>query len=128
MHCDTVVLNQGWIDLLIGVAESRNSGFVGTQLSNYFIQRQSVNFIPEWCVLVTRECWEDCGPWPEELPLVGHSFIMTMRAQHKGYKPTAMTNPVVHHYRAPSFNPNEYERISQKAMTIIPKLLTEAQA
>lgn len=127
MHCDTVVLNQAWIDLLINISEAKGSGIVGTSLQSYYIAQQKVNFIQEWCMLVTRECWKDCGPWPEELPLIGNAFIFTLRAQMKGYKPTSMSNPIVHHYRAAAFNPNEYEKMSERAMTIVPKLMQAAQ-
>ena len=128
LHCDTVIINQAWLDLLINVSEAKDAGLVGTQLQSYYIQKQKVDFIQEWCLLVTRECWEDCGPWPEELPLVGHAFIFTLVAQRKGYKPQAMTNPIVHHYRSFSFDPNEYEKMSEQAMTIVPKLMQEAQS
>ncbi|NBX04253.1 MAG: hypothetical protein EBR02_09410, partial [Alphaproteobacteria bacterium] len=46
---------------------------------NLAIQKQQVNFVQEYCMLVSRRCWDDIGPWPEELPLVGMSFIMTLR-------------------------------------------------
>lgn len=128
MHCDTVVLNQSWLDVLINVSVAKNSGMVGSQLSSYYIHRHKADFVQEWCVLMTRECWNDCGPWPEELPLIGHSFIMTLNAQNRGYKPTASTNNLVHHYRAISFDPNEFERMSEQAMTVIPKLMQKAQA
>jgi GT2 family glycosyltransferase len=127
LHCDTVVLNQSWLDVLINISESKNSGIVGLQLQSYWIQRQKVDFVQEWCMLMTRECWNDCGPWPEELPLVGNAFIMTLRAQYKGYKPTAMKNDLVHHYRAVSFDPNKFEKISEQAMTVVPKLMQQAQ-
>ncbi len=125
MHCDTVVLNQGWIDLLVNISEAKDSGMVGTQLQQYFIQKQRVDYIQEWCMLLTKRCWEDIGPWPEELPLVGNAFIMTLRAQHKGYKPQAITNAIVHHYKAVSYKPNELEQISEKAMSTIPKLMQQ---
>lgn len=127
MHCDTVVLNQSWIDLLANISQSKNSGFVGTSLQTYYIAKQKINFVQECCVLVTRECWKDCGPWPEELPLIGNSFIFTLKAQVKGYKPTSISNQVVYHYRAAAFNVNEYEKMSEVAMTIVPKLMQAIQ-
>lgn len=127
LHCDTVVLNQSWMDVMINVSESKNSGIVGLQLQSYFIQKQKVDFVQEWGMLMTRECWDDCGPWPEDLPLVGNAFILTLRAQYKGYKPTAMNNNLVHHYRAVSYDPNRYERMSEQAMSIVPKLMQQAQ-
>jgi GT2 family glycosyltransferase len=123
MHCDTVVLNSAWIDTMINISEAKGSGIVGNQLSSYLVAKQQVQYIPEWCVMFTRDCWEDIGPWPEELPLVGHSFIMTVRAQYRGYKPTACTNNLVHHYRAISFDPNKYEQMVEKAMAQVPKLM-----
>ncbi len=128
MHCDTVVLNQAWIDILINISEARGSGLVGTSLQSYYISTQKIDYIQEWCMMISRECWKDCGPWAEELPLIGNAFIMTLRAQMKGYKPASMSNSLVHHYRAASFNPNDYEMISEKAMTILPKLMQAAQA
>lgn len=127
LHCDTVILNQSWLDIMINISETKNSGIVGLQLHSYFIQKQKVDFVQEWCMLMTRDCWNDCGPWPEELPLVGNAFIMTLRAQMKGYKPTAMTNNLAHHYRVISFDPLEYERISEQAMSVVPRLMNQAQ-
>ncbi len=123
MHCDTVVLHPGWIDVMINASESKGSGMIGMELNEYIIARQKVQFLPEWCVLFTRDCWEDIKPFPEELPLVGNSFIMTMRAQYRGYKPAAATVKVVHHYRAMAFDANKYEEMSAKARAIVPKLM-----
>jgi len=128
MHVDTVVLNQGWIDLLVNISEAKNSGMVGTQLRSYFIQKQRVDFVQEWCMLMTKRCWDDIGPWPEELPLVGNSFIMTLRAQNKGYKPQAITNPIVHHFQAISYNVNEIDQIGEAAMSVVPKLMQKINA
>lgn len=128
MHSDTVVLNQGWIDLLVNISEARSSGMVGTQLGAYLISKQRIDFVQEWCVLMTRNCWNDIGPWPEELPMIGHSFIMTIRAQTKGYKPQAISNNIVHHFRAISYKPNELEKMSEKAMTLVPRLMQQIQA
>lgn len=125
MHCDTVVLNQGWIDLLVNISEAKSSGLVGTSLQSYFVDRQRVDFVQEWCMLMTKRCWNDVGPWPEELPLVGNSFMMTLKAQKKGYKPQAITNPIVHHFRAVSYTPNEYDLISEKAYATVPKLMQQ---
>lgn len=128
MHCDVVVLNQAWIDLLINVSVAHDSGYVGTEMGHYIIQKRKSGFIQEWCVLMTRECWDDCGPWPEELPIVGNAFIMTMRAQTKGYKPQAMTNQLVHHFKAFSFDtPGEYNEAAEKSYAIIPRLMQKVQ-
>jgi hypothetical protein len=127
LHADTVVLDQSWMDVLINISESQGAGIVGTQLQSYYIQKQKVDFVQEWCMLMTRQCWEDCGPWPEELPLVGMAFIMTLRAQLKGHKPQATGNNVVHHYKAFSMDPSEYERMSEQAMGVVGKLMLQAQ-
>lgn len=127
LHADTVILDPAWLDLLINISVSSNSGLVGTQLMSYYIQKQKVDFIQEWCMLVTRECWDDCGPWPTELPLVGMAFILTLKAQLKGHKPQATGNNIVHHYRAFSMDPSEYERMSEQAMGVVGKLMAQAQ-
>ena len=127
LHCDTVVLNPSWIDVLVNISEAQGAGIVGTQLQSYFIQKTKVDFIQEWCLLLTRECWNDVGPWPEELPLVGMAFILTLRAQLKGHKPQATGNNIVHHYRQFSLDPSEYEKISEKAMGTVAKLMAQAQ-
>lgn len=127
LHCDTVVLNPSWIDVLVNISEAQGAGIVGTQLQSYFIQKTKVDFIQEWCLLITRECWNDVGPWPEELPLVGMAFILTLRAQLKGHKPQATGNNIVHHYRQFSLDPSEYEKISEKAMGTVAKLMAQAQ-
>ncbi len=128
MHCDVVVLNPSWIDLLVNVSESQSSGMVGVELQSYYMQNQKVDFIQEWCMLMTRDCWRDVGPFPESLPQIGTGFIMTMKAQQKGYKPQAMRNPVCHHYRIFSLDINEFERMTEKAMIEIPRLMRELQA
>ena len=128
MHCDTVVLNPAWLDLMISVSETTRSGFVGLEQQNYFLANQRVEFIHEWCLMMTKECFKDIGPWPEELPQIGHSFVMTVRANQKGYKPQVMKTAVFHHYKAFSLDINEYERMTDTAMQIIPKLIQSAQS
>lgn len=129
LHADTVVLHQAWIDTMIGLAESKGLGIVGCQLQNYYLPhiKQQVGFIPEWCMMITRDCWNDCGPWPEELPLVGNAFILSQRASVRGYKPSACTNGLAHHYRAISYDPNEFEKISEKAYRKVPELMRQIQ-
>jgi hypothetical protein len=78
-------------------------------------------------MLMTRQCWNDIGPWPEELPFVGMSFIMTLRAQLKGHQPQATGNSLVHHYKAFSMDPSEYERMSEQAMGIVGRLMQQAR-
>jgi len=127
LHCDTVILNQAWLDLLINVSEANDAGLVGTQMQSYLIQKRKSDFIQEWCLLMTRECWDDCGPWPEELPVIGNAFIMTLRAQTKGYKPMAITNQIVHHYKAFSYTAEVFNAESEKSMAVIPTLMQQAQ-
>lgn len=127
LHCDVAVLNPAWIDLLTQVSESQGAGMVGVELGQYFLQGQKVDFVQEWCLLMTRECWKDIGPFPETLPQIGTSFIMTMRGQQKGHKPQVMRNPILHHYRVFALDINEYEKLVDKAMVEIPKLMREVQ-
>jgi GT2 family glycosyltransferase len=127
LHADTVVLDPAWLDVLTNIAESQGAGIVGTQLQSYYLRKQKMDFIQEWCMLMTRQCWNDCGPWPTELPLVGMSFIMTLRAQLRGHKPQATGNSIVHHYKAFSMDPSEYERISEESGGVIGKLMTTTQ-
>lgn len=125
LHCDTVVLNQAWIDIMVNISEMKTAGIVGHQLQEIVLDNQKLNYIAEWCVLMTRDCWNDCGPWAEELPLIGNAFLMTLKAQKKGYKPTATTNPLVHHYRATSFDPNMYSKMALEARSVIPRLIQQ---
>jgi GT2 family glycosyltransferase len=127
LHADTVILDPAWIDVLINISEGRGCGIVGTSIHSYYIQKQQVNFVQECCMLITRQCLEDIGPWPEELPLVGMAFIMTYRAQHKGHNPQAIGNNIVHHYKAFSMDPSEYERMCEQAMGSVGKLMAQAQ-
>ncbi len=128
MHHDVVVLNPAWLDILTSVSFSQSSGLVGVSMDSYHIQQQRVDFIEEWCILMTRECWEDIGPWPEELPQIGMAFVLTVKAKNGGHNPQAMKNQMVHHYRIFNMNINEYELLTDEAMTTIPKLLKSTQA
>lgn len=128
MHCDIVVLNPAWIDLLVNVSEAQQSGFVGIDTQSYIMSGQKVEFMQEYLLLATRECWDDIGPWPETLPQIGHSFILTMKAQQRGHKPQIMKNQIVHHYRNFSLNISEYERMVDQAMSSLPKHLSEIQS
>jgi GT2 family glycosyltransferase len=127
LHHDVVILHPSWIDLLINVSEAQNAGLVGVELQSYYMQNQKVDFIQEYCMLVSKDAWSEIGPWPEELPLIGPAFIMTVRAQNNGLSPQVMRNPVVHHYKNFSVDINEYERISEQAMVAIPSLLRDSQ-
>lgn len=128
MHCDVVVLNPAWLDLFINVSEAHNSGLVGVEMQSYYLQQQKVDFIQEWCMMVTRECWEDVGPFSPELPQIGTSFLFTMKAQQASYRPQVMRNPVCHHYRIFSLDINTFERETERTMSTLPKLLRQIQS
>lgn len=128
MHCDIVVLNPAWIDLLVNVSEAQQSGFVGIDTQSYMLGNQKAEFLQEYLLLMTRDAWNDVGPWPEELPQVGNAFIMTMKAQNRGHKPQIMKNQIVHHYRIFSLDISDFERMTEQAMSTMPKLLTDIQS
>ena len=127
LHCDVVVLNPAWLDLFINVSEAHDSGLIGIEMQSYYLQQQKVDFIQEWCMMVTRECWNDCGPFNNDLPQIGSSFLFTLKAQQNSFRPQVMRNPVCHHYRIFSLDINEYERLTEQAMITIPRLLREMQ-
>ena len=128
LHCDVAVTNPAWLDLLINVCESQKAGMVGVEMKSYWMQQQRVDFISEWLLMFTRECWNDCGPFPEKLPIIGPSFILTLKAQHHDYRPQIMKNAIAHHYKIFSLDINEFERETEKAMIQIPQLLREVQS
>lgn len=128
MHCDVVVLNPAWIDLLINVSESQDSGLVGVEMGSYYMQNQKVDFIQDWCWLVTRDCYKEAGPFHEDLPMVGGAFIFTMAAQQKGFRPQIIKNPIVHHYRIFSLDFNQWEKFTEGAMSTIPRIMRDLQA
>jgi GT2 family glycosyltransferase len=127
LHCDVVVLNPAWLDLLINVSMAGDAGLVGLEMQTYYLQSQQIDFVRELCMLLSRECWNDIGPFDERLPQIGASFIMTMKGQRKGYKPQIMKNPIAHHYGIFALNINEHERLVEQAMANIPKILREIQ-
>lgn len=127
LHSDVVITNPAWIDLFINVAET-GSGLVGVEMSSYNMQNQKVDFIVEWMVMVTKDCWKSVGPWPEKLPQVGHAFYMTFKALQKGFRPQVMKNSVAHHYRIFGLDPSEYERLTEQAMYNLPQMIREVQS
>jgi len=127
MHCDTVILNPSWIDLMINVCESNNSGMVGIESGTCKLFNQNVPFVQEWCVLFSKEALERTGGWPEELPMIGHSFIMTLKTQVRGYKPQVMQNNIAHHYKIFSIDVNEYEKLEQDSLNMLPMVYQKAQ-
>ncbi len=132
LHHDIVVLNPAWIDMLINVSESQDSGLVGVSMSAYGMddvngKKTQIDFVEEWCMLTTRECWQDCGPFAEKLEQVGAPFMYTMSAQWHNYKPQVIRNPLVHHYGVFAMDISDLERFNDKAGTLIPELMRETQ-
>ena len=127
MHCDVIILNPSWIDLMVNISEARSSGLVGVELQSYYVQNQKIDFIQEYCMLMTKEAWKEIGPFPKEAPQIGPGFIMTLKAQNRGFKPQIMRNPIVHHYKIFSLNLNEFERLTEAAQCQLPALIRQAQ-
>lgn len=128
MHPDVVIINPAWMDLLINVSEANQSGVVGIESGSYLFQTQKIDFVQEWMMLVSKECWQDCGPFSEELPQVGAPFIFTLSAQRRGYRPQIIgKTPIAHHYRVFGLDVNDYEKFTEQAMVVIPRLVNELQ-
>lgn len=121
MHCDVVIESPAWLDSLINVSQSAGSGLVGTEKQSFFMDNRRFDFIQEWCMLTTRECWEDAGPFPSDLPQMGPAFVYTMNAKKAGYDPQLIKTKICHHYRIFNLNVNEYERIVDHAMETLGK-------
>ncbi len=128
MHSDTLVLSPAWIDLMINVAEANKSGMVGLESGQYYIGNQKIEFVSEWCVLFTRACFDKIGKWPEQLPLVGNAFITTLKAQQEGFSPQIMKNTIVHHDKIFGIDVNQYEKISEEALALLPKMVSQVQS
>lgn len=128
MHQDCVVLNPAWIDLMISIGEAQGSGFIGLEEGSFTYDRNKIQYVKEWCLMVSRDCWRDCGPFAEELKQVGSSFVMTIAAQRFGYKPTIVGKlPLVHHYSAFSMDNSEFEKMGEQSAALIPKLVNAIQ-
>ena len=127
MHCDTVVLHPNWLDVLINVSDSRKSGIVGVEMGKVVMDNQPIEYVQEWCMLVTRECWKECGPFPTDLPVTGHSFVLNFSAARKGFLPQCYRAPLVHHYRVMTQNANEFEHMAEEAWAIIPRYIRDLQ-
>ena len=133
LHHDIVIENPAWIDLLINVSESQDSGLVGVSMSAYSMDDVSgkkikIDFVEEWCMLTTRECWNDCGPFNEKLEQVGAPFMYTMAAQWFNYKPQIIRNKLVHHYGVFALTVSKLEEFNEKAMSLIPTLIKDQQS
>ncbi len=129
MHDDIAVLNPSWLDYMINISDGEKAGLVGVSHGAYMMNNQRMQFVEEFCCLVTRECWEDCGPFEESLPIIGSAFLFNVAVSSGGYKPIAMGTsvPLVYHYSNFSININEYERASFDAMERLPKLMSVTQ-
>lgn len=127
LHSDVVITNPAWLDLLINVSESQDSGLVGVSMHSYYMDKQKIDFIEEWCMLVTRECWDDVGGFAEELPMIGAPFLFTMGAQFADHRPQIIRNPIVHHYAIFGLDVNSFEQHSETAMIRIPQLMRDLQ-
>jgi hypothetical protein len=128
LHCDVVVLHPNWLDILINVAESKRSGLVGIDMNAYMMDGRKVEFIQEWCMLVSRECWKEAGPFNTKLPVAGHAFILTMNAQRKGFQPQCFRQPLCHHYHIMTQPVNEFERMAEEASVLLPTLIRDIQS
>lgn len=127
MHHDIVVLNPSWLDLLISVSQSNNSGLVGFGMKSYALEGQRVNFVHEHCMLLSRECYRDVGPFIEELPQEGSSFVFSFSATHKGYNPQVIKNECIHHWQTFALDISDWERITDHAMVTLPRYIREIQ-
>lgn len=132
LHHDVIVLSKGWLDLLVNVAETQNCGLVGQNMSFYELDDMNgkaipVEFVQEWCMLVSRACYDACGPFHEDLPQIGPAFIFTLTAQYQGFNPQVIANPIVHHYEETSLDQNTYKKLEDDALILIPKLIREKQ-
>lgn len=132
LHHDVIITNPAWIDMLVNVCDTQDSGLVGVNMHAYYMddtegKKAKIDFIEEWCMLVSRECWQDCGPFDEELVQVGAPFMFTMSAHLQNYKPQVIRNALVHHYSIFAMEVSDYERFSEQAMVTIPKLMKRQQ-
>lgn len=127
MHTDVNVLSRGWLDLMINVTESENSGLIGLEMTSYSMDGQRIEFISEWCMMVTRTCWEEIGPFPEELPQIGTSFVFTLKAEKYGFNPQILNNPVVHHYETFSLDVSDWETQQENSVANMPGLIRKLQ-
>jgi len=128
MHSDVVILNPGWIDIMINVMKSNDTHMLGVETSNYVIGNQRLDFICEWLVAFTKAGFERVDLWPRTLPLIGSAFLMNALAQGNALNPQAMKNIVAHHYKIFNVAINDFERQTENASRIIPQLYQQVQA
>ncbi len=123
LHSDVVFLTNGWLDNLINIAESIKAGIVGVEVHQYYLEGKKLDYVREWCMLITRECWQNIGPFPPSLPQFGTACYMTCKAQSKGYVPQVYKGKTAHHFNLFSLDVNEWERLIEKAHLEIPRLI-----
>ena len=129
MHADVIILTPVWIDLLINVSEAKEAGLVGVETGIYELNKQRVDYVREWLMLTTKECWADCGPFmAEELPQVGAPFMYTYKAARMNFKPNLLNAiTVAHHYHSYSVDISDLEKFNETAPPIIAKLILDIQ-
>jgi hypothetical protein len=59
---------------MISIGEAQGSGFIGLEEGKFTYDRKPIAYVKEWCLMVSRDCWRDCGPFAEELKQVGHDY------------------------------------------------------
>lgn len=121
LHSDVLITNRAWIDLLINISESEDAGLVGLSMQNYAMDNKKQDFIEEWCMMTTRECYEDCGPFVEELPQIGAPFIFNMACYYAGHKLRVLKTPIAHHYAIFGVDINDFATFRRAAKTDIYK-------
>lgn len=127
LHHDVVITNPAWIDLLLNISESQNSGLVGVSLSSFMLDRQRVEFISGEAFLTLREAYEDVGGFCEELPVIGWDFLYTIACQMSGWSPQLVKNNLLHHYSIFSFDTNYFEIAVETAHKTLPRLMRDIQ-
>ena len=74
-------------------------------------------------MLVTRECWNDVGPFIEDLPQEGSSFLFTYKATKKQHNPQVIKNKFLHHWQTFSLHFSDWERILDRATVTMGKYI-----
>ena len=59
---------------------------------------------------------------------MGNAFISTLRAQQEGFKPQVMKNNIAHHYKVFAIDVNNFEKLTEEAMALMPKIVSQAQS
>lgn len=132
LHHDLNILSPIWMDVLINISEKNKSGVVGYYMESYTVpgSSQRFDFVQESCMMVSRECWNDCGPFIEDLPQIGAPFIFNLTAASKGYAPQIIDNKenkFVWHYKITALDFSDLERLNDEASSRLPKFLMQLQ-